>query len=182
LSLFVQQPPLHSWLGASSQSACCEPTKALCSSDRTACDPCLVTVAMYLTFLYSWQRLVGNGQEMDTFGKEEGVVWFLCLNGEVLSCYSNKIPQLYLGKYPYYHRLTNKAYLSAIKVTNICQSSTYRMAAKINWHRYRTKLRHCHRMYRWGRRLCFRLFVPALCRRHSRIPASLPWTSSLSKP
>ena len=49
------------------------------------------------------------------------------------SCYSNKIPQLYLGKYPYYHRLTNKAYLSAIKVTNICQSSTYKMAAKINW-------------------------------------------------
>ena len=24
---------------------------------------------------------------------------------------------------------------------------TYKMAAKINWHRYRTKLRHCHPMY-----------------------------------
>jgi len=25
---------------------------------------------------------------------------------------------------------------------------TYKMAAKINWHRYGTKLRHCHPMYR----------------------------------
>jgi len=24
---------------------------------------------------------------------------------------------------------------------------TYKMAAKINWHRYGTKLRHCHLMY-----------------------------------
>jgi len=29
-------------------------------------------------------------------------------------------------------------------VTNIYQSFTYKMAAKINWHRYGTKLRHCH--------------------------------------
>jgi len=27
---------------------------------------------------------------------------------------------------------------------NISQSFTYKMAAKSNWHRYRTKLRHCH--------------------------------------
>ena len=43
--------------------------------------------------------------------------------------------------------LTNKAYLSAITVTNIFQSFTYKMAAEIDWHRYGTKLRHCHRMY-----------------------------------
>jgi len=33
-----------------------------------------------------------------------------------------------------------KAYLSAIAVTNIYQSFTYTMAAKINWHRHGTKL------------------------------------------
>jgi len=33
-----------------------------------------------------------------------------------------------------------------ITVTNIYQSFTYKMAAKINWHRYGTKL-HCHPMY-----------------------------------
>ena len=31
--------------------------------------------------------------------------------------------------------LPKKAYLSAITVTNISQSFTYNMAAKINWHR-----------------------------------------------
>jgi len=40
-----------------------------------------------------------------------------------------------------------KAYLSAITVTNISWSFTYKMAAKINWHRYGTKLRHSHPMY-----------------------------------
>ena len=33
----------------------------------------------------------------------------------------------------------------AITVTNVF---TYKMAAKINWHRYGTKSRHCHPMYR----------------------------------
>jgi len=43
-----------------------------------------------------------------------------------------KLNQFYsLRKYPYDHRLTNKAYLSAITVTNISQSFTYKMAAKI---------------------------------------------------
>ena len=28
---------------------------------------------------------------------------------------------------------------------------TYKMAAKINWHRYGTKLRHCHRTYNAAR-------------------------------
>jgi len=38
-------------------------------------------------------------------------------------------------------------YLSAITVSNISLSFTYKMAAKVNWHRYGTKLRHCHPMY-----------------------------------
>jgi len=44
-------------------------------------------------------------------------------------------------------RLSNKAYLSAITVTNIFHIFTYNMAAKMNWHRYGTKLRQCHFMY-----------------------------------
>jgi len=58
-----------------------------------------------------------------------------------------KLNQLFLGKYPYYYWLTNKAYLSAITVTIISQSFTYKMATKVNWHRYGTKLRHCHPVY-----------------------------------
>jgi len=47
--------------------------------------------------------------------------------------------------------MTNKAYLSTITVTDISQSFTYnKTAAKINWHRYGTKLRHCDAMYTWG--------------------------------
>jgi len=36
-----------------------------------------------------------------------------------------------------------------ITVTDIFAEflSTYKMAAEINWHRYRTKIRHCHLMY-----------------------------------
>ena len=49
-----------------------------------------------------------------------------------------------LRKCPYDHWLTDKAYLSAITVTNIYQSFTYKMAAEINWHNYGAKLRHCH--------------------------------------
>ena len=33
---------------------------------------------------------------------------------------------------------TDKTYLSAITITNISQSFTYKMAAKINWHNYVT--------------------------------------------
>ena len=32
-------------------------------------------------------------------------------------------------------------------MTNISQSFTQKMAAKINWHKYGTKLRHCHPIY-----------------------------------
>jgi len=62
--------------------------------------------------------------------------------------YSNKIESVSLRKCPYDHWVTNKAYLSAITVTNIYQSSIYKMEAKIRWHRYGTKLRHCQPMYR----------------------------------
>jgi len=33
------------------------------------------------------------------------------------------------------------------RVTNISKSFTHKMAAKTSWHRYGTKLRHCHPMY-----------------------------------
>jgi len=49
---------------------------------------------------------------------------------------------------------TNKAYLSAITVTNIYRSfylRGYEMAAKISWHRCGTKLRHCQSTYRRSR-------------------------------
>jgi len=64
------------------------------------------------------------------------------LKGEDLSRCSNKIESVSLRKCPHDHRITNNAYLSAITVTNICQSFAYKMAAKINWHRCGTKLRH----------------------------------------
>jgi len=62
------------------------------------------------------------------------------------SC-SHKIESVSIRKCPYDHWLTNEAYLSAITVTSIFRSFTYKMAAKTGWHRYGTKLRHCHPMY-----------------------------------
>jgi len=44
--------------------------------------------------------------------------------------------------------ITNKAYLIDINVANISQSFTHKMAPKTSWHRYGTKLRHCHPMYK----------------------------------
>jgi len=38
--------------------------------------------------------------------------------------------------------ITNKAYLSDIRVTNISKSCTHNMAAKASRHRYGTKLRY----------------------------------------
>jgi len=69
------------------------------------------------------------------------------LNGEDLSCYSDKTESVSFWKCSYDDWLTNKAYLSAVTVINIYQRFTYKMAAKINWHRCGTKLRHCHRTY-----------------------------------
>jgi len=43
--------------------------------------------------------------------------------------------------------LTKKAYLNDITVSNLSQSFTHKMAAKTSWHRYGTKLRHCHPVY-----------------------------------
>jgi len=71
------------------------------------------------------------------------------VNGEDLSWYSNKTESVSLRKCTYYDWLTNnnKPCLSAITVANIYKSFTYKMVAKINWHRYGTKLRHCRPMY-----------------------------------
>ena len=57
---------------------------------------------------------------------------------------SNKISPVTLRKCPNDHQLTDKAYLSDIRVTNISESFTHKMAAKTSWHRYGTKLLHCH--------------------------------------
>ena len=77
------------------------------------------------------------------------MTYYVELKGEDLSCYWNKIEPVSLRKCPYDHRLTNKAYLSAITmpVPNISQSFTYKMVEKIKWHRYGTKLRHSHPAY-----------------------------------
>ena len=44
-----------------------------------------------------------------------------------------------------YH--THKSETHSITVRNIYESFTHKMAAKASWHRYGTKLRHCHPMY-----------------------------------
>jgi len=48
--------------------------------------------------------------------------------------------------------LPKKAYLSDNTMTNISESFTHKMAAKTGWHRYESKLRHCHPVYREGKR------------------------------
>jgi len=66
--------------------------------------------------------------------------------GEDLSCYSNKNWISQFKKCPHDHRRTDKTYLglSDVAVTNISNSFTYKMAAKISCHRCGTKLRRCH--------------------------------------
>ena len=71
------------------------------------------------------------------------------LKGKDLWSYSHKIESISLRKCPHDHQLTDKPYLSAITVTSIFQSFTYKMVAKTSWHRYGTKLCHCHPMYTW---------------------------------
>ena len=71
-------------------------------------------------------------------------------------CYSNKIESLSLRKCQYdQYDLLTKSNLSAITVTIISRSFTYRMATKINWHRYRTIIRPTsrHPMYKFSQRL-----------------------------
>jgi len=69
------------------------------------------------------------------------------LNGKNLSCYSNKLEPVSLRKCPRDHWLANKAHLGATTATSISQSFTYKMAAKINRHRYGARIRHCYPMY-----------------------------------
>jgi len=84
------------------------------------------------------------------------------LNGEYLSCFSNQVESVSLRKCPCGHRLTDKAHLSAISMTDISLSFTYKMATEINWHRYGTKLRHCRRMYKGSRYSITERRVPEL--------------------
>jgi len=82
-------------------------------------------------------------------------------NGADLSCYSNETKSLSLRKCSYDNWLTNKAYLSAVTVTDISQTFTYTMAAIINRHRYETKLRHSYPMCIFSHLWChyyFRIF------------------------
>ena len=46
------------------------------------------------------------------------------------------------------HRFTDKAYLNAITVTNISRGFYRQDGVKISRHRYGTKLRHCHPVYK----------------------------------
>jgi len=60
----------------------------------------------------------------------------------------------------------DKARLSDSRVTNMSKSFTHKMAAKTSWHRYITKLRHCHRMYSASDkpvRACVTYHVPVCC-------------------
>ena len=75
------------------------------------------------------------------------------LRGVDLVCYSNRIESVGLRRCSYDHLLNNKAYSSDITVTNIYKSFIHKMAAKTSSHRYGTKLRHCHPMYKY-RILC----------------------------
>ena len=68
------------------------------------------------------------------------LAWCVELKGEDLSSYTDKIESVSLRKCPHDHRLTNKAYLSAITVTSVSPTS---------WHTYGKKLRHCHPTYQW---------------------------------
>ena len=63
--------------------------------------------------------------------------------GDDLPCYTNEIKSVSLRKCPHDRQPTDEAYLSDIRVTNISNSFTHKIAAKASWHRYGTKLRHC---------------------------------------
>jgi len=70
------------------------------------------------------------------------------LNGENLSCYSNKIESISFRKCPHDRWLTGKTCLSAITISHIYQSFYLQDGGKNQLHRYGTKLRHRHPMYR----------------------------------
>ena len=50
------------------------------------------------------------------------------LNGEDLSCYSNKIESVGLRKRPYYRYLVEKVTSTDVRITNISQSLPHKMA------------------------------------------------------
>ena len=58
-----------------------------------------------------------------------------------------KLNWISLRKCPYDHWLTNKACMALLQWQTFLRVFTYKMAAKINWYRYGTKLRHCQPMY-----------------------------------
>ena len=65
------------------------------------------------------------------------------LNGEDLSCYSNEMESISFRKCPHDHRLTSKAYLSAVAVSDIYRSFYLQDGGKNQLRRCGTKLRHC---------------------------------------
>jgi len=72
------------------------------------------------------------------------------LRGEDLSYYLYRIQSVGtvdLWKCACVH-YANKAYLSDITVANISESITHKMVARTSWHRYKSKLHHCHPMYK----------------------------------
>ena len=71
----------------------------------------------------------------------------------------------------------NKAYFRDCRVTNISKSFTYKMAAKNGWHRYGTKLRHCHSMLSLRSASTEQLDVPT-CRRSTIGGRAFPVTGA----
>jgi len=74
-----------------------------------------------------------------------GITRYKCveLNGENLLYYSNKIEPV---KKMSIWSLTKRIW-ALLQWQTFLGVITYKMAAKTNWHRYGTKLRHCHPMY-----------------------------------
>ena len=52
-----------------------------------------------------------------------------------------------LTKSPHDHWPTNKVFLALSQWQTFLRAFAYKMAAKINWHRYAPKLRYCHPVY-----------------------------------
>ena len=108
-------------------------TRLLCLLSRDTLSPVvLFDLIMTLSVVFQWRRVGHYGSWVEFFYEvtsqnlwsqyDRHFVWCVQLNGEDLSCYSNKIEPVSLRKCPYDHWLTNKAYLSAITVTNIYRS------------------------------------------------------------
>jgi len=70
------------------------------------------------------------------------------LNGEDLSCYSNNTELVSLRKKQFWSVITDLPTKRIWALSSQWQTFlgvfTYKMVAKINWHRYGTKVRHCY--------------------------------------